>query len=264
MAEVLRVLFECLKPSSQIILFLVFGVLLLLSKRLRWGKLSLLFCLSLAFLYGTSFLPKQLIGNLEWSYRQRTDSIITNDSLFIMIMGAGCSYDPRWTANLHRLSPTQSVRLTEGVRLMIIYKNAFMVTSGRFTKSPVSQAEITKQAAIELGIFPHRIQVQHNPRTTCEEVGDFVNAHGTDDDLIVVTSAIHMRRAMQLFRRAGLNPIPAPCDYAFAQNPYITLKLGDFIPSLTRVKLLDQWAKEVMAYHMWSLCKQFNQSLSNP
>jgi uncharacterized SAM-binding protein YcdF (DUF218 family) len=218
----------------------------------------------LTFLYGTDFLPKQLIGNLEWSYPPLTDSIVTNDSLFIVVMGAGCAYDPRWPASLHRLSPTQSVRLTEGVRMMNMYKNAIMVTSGRFTKSPVSQAEITKQAAIELGISPQRIQVQHNPRTTCEEVADFVNAHGTDDDLIVVTSAIHMRRAMQLFRRAGLNPIPAPCDYTFAQNPYVTLKWGDFIPSLTRVKLLDQWAKEVMAYHMGSLSKQFNQSLSIP
>ncbi len=139
-----------------------------------------------------------------------------------------------------------------------------MVTSGRFTMSPVSQAKITKQAAIEMGISPQRIQVQHNPSTTCEEVTDFVNTHGADDYLIVVTSAIHMRRVMQLFRRAGLNRIPAPCDYRFAQNPYVTLKWGDFMPSSTRVKLLDQWAKEVMAYHMGSFCKQSNQSLSIP
>jgi len=134
--------------------------------------------------------------------------------------------------------------------MMNIHKKAFMVTSGRFTKSPMSHAEITKQAAIELGISPQRIKVQSNPRTTCEEVTDFINTHGADDDLIVVTSAIHMRLAMQLFRRVGLNPITAPCDYNFAQNPYVTLKWGDFMPSSTRVKLLDQWAKEVMSYHI--------------
>jgi uncharacterized SAM-binding protein YcdF (DUF218 family) len=115
-----------------------------------------------------------------------------------------------------------------------------------------------------MGISPQRIQVQHNPSTTCEEVTDIVNTLGADDYLIVVTSEVHMRRVMQLFRRAGLNRIPAPCDYRFAQNPYVTLKWGDFMPSSTRVKLLDQWAKEVMAYHMGSFCKQSNQSLSIP
>lgn len=40
--------------------------------------------------------------------------------------------------------------------------------------------------------------------------------------IILVTSASHMPRAIKIFKQKGLDPIPAPCDFACDEKPNIT------------------------------------------
>ncbi len=39
--------------------------------------------------------------------------------------------------------------------------------------------------------------------------------------LILTTSASHIPRAMKIFQKLGLNPIPSPCDYTYFEEPRI-------------------------------------------
>ncbi|MGH8056620.1 MAG: YdcF family protein, partial [Candidatus Entotheonellia bacterium] len=41
-------------------------------------------------------------------------------------------------------------------------------------------------------------------------------------------SALHLPRAVSLFRKEGFHVIPAPCDYAVSSDPLV---LTDFLPS---------------------------------
>jgi len=50
------------------------------------------------------------------------------------------------------------------------------------------------------------------------------------DKFILVTSAAHMPRAMGLFRKQGMEPIPAPTDYMAGEREG-GLRLGMFFPS---------------------------------
>ncbi|MCB0668390.1 MAG: YdcF family protein, partial [Saprospiraceae bacterium] len=54
---------------------------------------------------------------------------------------------------------------------------------------------------------------------TEEEAASYFQRNGTGHSLIVVTSASHMPRAVYLFKKAQLSPIPAPTAYEILKEP---------------------------------------------
>ena len=69
-------------------------------------------------------------------------------------------------------------------------------------------------AAVALGADKDHIIILKKPTTTQEEALEYAATLGKDSArLILVTSDIHMPRAMKLFKRAGLNPVAAPSDH---------------------------------------------------
>jgi uncharacterized SAM-binding protein YcdF (DUF218 family) len=54
---------------------------------------------------------------------------------------------------------------------------------------------------------------------------------------IVVTSAAHMRRSLALFRKAGVDALPAPTHFLSQRNA--SLSLGDFFPGAGRIQGAD-------------------------
>jgi uncharacterized SAM-binding protein YcdF (DUF218 family) len=76
------------------------------------------------------------------------------------------------------------------------------------------QRDREKVAALpaELGISEQDLVLVSGARDTGEEaalVGKLVG----DQPFALVTSAYHMPRALKNFRRLGLNPVPAPCEF---------------------------------------------------
>jgi uncharacterized SAM-binding protein YcdF (DUF218 family) len=65
------------------------------------------------------------------------------------------------------------------------------------------------------------------PKDTEEEAAAIARIVGKEPFLLV-TSAVHMPRAVGLFKRHGANPIPSPADYRTAKGPGIAP--ADFFP----------------------------------
>ena len=61
---------------------------------------------------------------------------------------------------------------------------------------------------------------------------------------LLVTSAIHMPRAVRTFKRAGLNPIPYPVDFLILGGGYGWM---DFIPSIENLWKLNVVFREYLA-----------------
>lgn len=62
----------------------------------------------------------------------------------------------------------------------------------------------------------------------------------------LVTSSFHMRRAMYIFKKAGIEVIPVPCDYLSGNN-----KLGPsdyFVPSAAAIDSWGYYMKELVGY----------------
>ena len=66
---------------------------------------------------------------------------------------------------------------------------------------------------------------------------------------VLVTSAVHMRRALALFRKTGVDALPAPTDYLSQSSPGI--RPSDFFPGPRRVKAADAVAHEYLGL-AWS------------
>lgn len=257
--ELLRILFNLLKPSSHLLIVWVVGLLLIVVNRRRMALRFLAIGLVLLLIYTLPPLPRFLIGQLESTYPHFSvlpsgdaaaacDSFTqaASDSLFVLVLGAGADYDPTLPPG-QLLSSTQMVRLAEGIRVAQLMPEAVLVTSANFEYSPHSQADLTRRAAQGLGYTDRPIQVQEQPKTTCEEARAFVDAHGRGTRVLLVTSATHMRRAMALFTAFGAEPMAAPCDFKVKHNPLRPFRWSDALPSWKHLDWLDELMKEELA-----------------
>ena len=101
------------------------------------------------------------------------------------------------------------VRIVEGVRLMRLNPAAKLVVSGGAADGKPRSAQGYAELARDLGIDQHSLVILDQPLDTNDEARDVVRLLGAEP-FILVTSAYHMPRAMQLMRRAGARPIAAP------------------------------------------------------
>ena len=160
---------------------------------------------------GTKWIPDLLVYGLEKQYPTfQPDS--TYAGLPVLVLGGGSIFD-RNVASQDRLSPNSLARLSEGIRLYHALGRPLLVFSGYSSRKGVTQAAITRDAAISLGIPKEKISILEQPSTTEEEALVYKKYFGyKNPKLILVTSDIHMPRAMYLFRKAGLQPVAAPAD----------------------------------------------------
>ncbi|HMQ06362.1 MAG TPA: ElyC/SanA/YdcF family protein [Saprospiraceae bacterium] len=160
---------------------------------------------------GTRFIPDLLVYSLESQYDSFYDyaSIDSLSPVYILILGGGSYYDPGLSP-IDQLSRNSLQRLSEGIRLTQIYPNSILVVSG-YSSGPPTQAQLMAEAAVSLGINRKKIVVLGEPKTTGEEALSFKNfIEDPMGALILVTNDLHMPRAVQLFRKRGLEPVPAP------------------------------------------------------
>jgi uncharacterized SAM-binding protein YcdF (DUF218 family) len=71
-----------------------------------------------------------------------------------------------------------------------------------------------------------------------------------DRPFVLLTSAIHMPRAMRTFKRAGLDPIAYPVDFLAVEGDY---GLMSFIPSVENLWKLNVALREYMALAFYTL-----------
>jgi uncharacterized SAM-binding protein YcdF (DUF218 family) len=114
-------------------------------------------------------------------------------------------------------------RVVEGVALSRRYLNARIVYSGgraALVGTGPPEAVVAKALLVQLGVEPGRIEIESGSRDTDENARftyDLV-APKPGETWLLVTSAVHMPRAVGAFRRAGFAVIADPVDYRTAGN----------------------------------------------
>jgi uncharacterized SAM-binding protein YcdF (DUF218 family) len=77
----------------------------------------------------------------------------------------------------------------------------------------MSNALLNAKMAVALGVKSKNIIIEVSPKDTKGEVLLMKNILQKNDNYILVTSAMHMTRAMKLYHSVGLHPMPAPTDF---------------------------------------------------
>lgn len=202
------------QPLVLVYLLLFLGLALFALTRLRKTAWLFLSC-SFVVLILTSFpiLTRSLGRNLEKAsepFLVLDPSIIRADAIVVLGNGVAHPGDAAMPA-LTRLNDTARARLVEGVRLAGVFPDARLVVSG-FGMGFENCADAMAGAAAELGIAPERITRLSSSLDTADEarqVGELVG----DGQVVLVTSAVHMPRALGRFQENRIRTIPAPCDY---------------------------------------------------
>jgi len=112
-------------------------------------------------------------------------------------------------------------RITETLALARRFPAARVLISGgdgTLSPGPLSEAVATRDLLIELGVAAARIELESVARNTYENAALSYEAARPKpgETWLLVTSAMHMPRAVGCFRRAGWTIVPYPADYRTA------------------------------------------------
>jgi len=210
-----------INPLPVLYLLLLAGVIFLI---LRKKKVARWFFLLSGFWFvaiTTSPFPRFVVSRLENRYPPLLSLPVTDTSrpVNILVLGGGHTHDLRFPPN-DQLTINALGRLAEGIRLYRQLPHSRLITSGYAGKEDVSQAIVMYRTALLLGVDSSRLAFQEEPRITWHEALVYREKFDTTAPLIIVTDAIHMPRAMMLFRKAGLHPVAAPTNHYIKKGFY--------------------------------------------
>jgi uncharacterized SAM-binding protein YcdF (DUF218 family) len=232
---------------------LILGLLCLwATRRQRLGKglvtlgTVLLLLLSLPFIAGQAAAPleSRYPALLHPEAISRAGEGSTSPQ-WIVVLGGGHALDPRHPANSQTSAATLE-RVVEGVRLYKALPGSKLLLSGGGVFDPEPEAAVMARVAGVLGVKPQDIRLETESRDTADQAKIVADLLGRER-FILVTSATHMPRAMALFRKRGVEPIPAPTDFRVqdpqgAQGP----NPGRYFPSASGLEQVETAAHEYL------------------
>ena len=230
-----KILSAFLMPLSIGLILFVIGLVYLYSKNHKKAKLYLSISFVWIFVVAYSPFSNAVLKPLETQYPKITKEI---SAKYILLLGGDFN-----------------ARAYEVMRLYYSIEGSQIITSGYPGGQLTSEAVKGANKLIELGIPKTDILMQTKPKDTQEEA-QFIREIVGDEQFIVVTTASHMPRAMELFRKEGLNPIPAPTYFLARKANALSL------PNSSNLK------KTEMAFHeylgrAWNKLKEFKNKIIN-
>ena len=207
-----KVIGWCLSPLGLSVLLLGAGVVAGFTRRKRLGRGLVVAGFVTLLVFSLRPVADALNRPLAQRYKAFEPSAPLAGVAVVAVLGAG--YDTRPGTPETSWLPTSGLeRLVEGIRVLRLTPGSRMVVSGGDAVRGLSTAEVMERAAVSLGVDPSRIVRFDTPRDTAEEIAALRELVG-HREVVIVTSAAHMPRAMELATRAGLNAVAAPASVA--------------------------------------------------
>jgi len=247
-----RAVVELAAPFPFGVFLLVVAFILLLFRKIRLGACCLAIVLFLYIFFGYGFLVRQRVVDMESLYPAITEeglhALKSKQINSIVVLGSGHVSDERISA-VSQLGGSSLYRLIEGVRLLQVLPEAKLIVTGGIGYDPVANADVVGRVALSIGVPRDRLIIENRPRDTLQEAEMLLPLLGKEE-FILVTSALHMERAMRIFQEQGMHPLAAPTDYVMKKE--IVEPPGRLFPSpgnldLSR-RILYEWMAEQLIH----------------
>jgi len=201
-----------LLPGVLIFVLLILGLILSLKKRKKIG--NILIILGIIFYYFFSITPVAdfLLKPLENKYSQLKREDFQKANIAVLLLGG---------------SKTDVLRGVEALRIYNNRKIQIIISGTDPLKSEMHETEKVKEFLVERGILLEDIILEDKSKNTRENANNTKEIVG-GEPFFLITSASHMPRAMETFKKAGLNPIPAPTDFKIEKD--YSYNILDFFP----------------------------------
>lgn len=196
-----------LEPSGFTALLILAGILAAVIRRTRHLACALFLSAAVVFLtFSNGLVATMLMSHLEYAYPALQDPEKHPDVRAIVVLTAYVADDDRLPLS-SRMNDSSAFRVLEAANLWFRRPDCRVIVSG----SAVA-ARIMGEQLRALGVPENRIELDGDSATTSASAEHLRSLVG-DSPMFLVTSAGHMRRAVGVFRRNGMVPIPAPTDY---------------------------------------------------
>lgn len=197
-----------IEPFGLILTLFILGIIFLFLNRNFLAKLFITLSFGFLLLFSNSAFSNYLIKSLEnryekYNYKQKIR--------YIHVLGSG-HHDDESQPLSSRLSESGAIRVIEGIIIHLKTANSKLIFTGYGGNSKISNAQMNLKLALSLGVKEENIIISAKPRDTKEEA-IFIKSIIGEEPFVLVTSAIHMPRAMILFESVDLNPIAAPTNF---------------------------------------------------
>ena len=199
-----------LMPLPMGFILLAVGAVLIWRRWQKCGVMLIVTVLSGWFMLSLTPVVKVIMAPLEFRYpayaSQKVDAVV--------VLGGYHRSDSRIPLS-SLLSATSLNRLLEGMLILDQHPTARLAVSGYAGNDVISNARAMAQVAEGLGLAPSRIMLAEGPKDTAEEAAHWAKVL-RGQRVALVTSALHMPRAVYLFEQAGMRVVPAPTRYLSA------------------------------------------------
>ncbi len=241
-------------PLSVVIGLMGIGIFLIwFTKKQKTGKILITIGTILLFFFSYDAISDLLLKPLEQRFpplmmdSRSVATIDTSSVKWIVLLGGGHANDKNLPVT-SELSEESLVRLTESIRIYKRIPGSKIILSGGAVFDRYPEAETLSRAAQIMNVPVNDIVLDNDSRDT-EEQAVRISSMVGKDRFILVTSACHMPRAVALFNKLGLQPVPAPTNHMVLKKKYI--RPDDFYPSSVALRKAEKAVHEYLGL-VWS------------
>jgi uncharacterized SAM-binding protein YcdF (DUF218 family) len=233
--------------------FLIIGLLLVgliliwYSRKQKAGKIIITSGVALLLILSYATVPDFFLSILEYKYKPLINVRPQERVKWVVVLGGSHTSDPELLAT-GQITGSSLLRLAEGIRFLTYLPECKLILAGGSIFEPKSEAKIMAEVAVSLGLDHSRLVLESVSKDTKDQAKEIRKIVGTDR-FILVTSASHMPRTMALFRKKGMEPIPAPTDFWVKEKQGVNP--GSFFPRIQNLKKMERAVHEYLGI-LWA------------
>ncbi len=236
-------------PGIFIIISLIILILILYKKRKSSLFLSLILIFVMFFLssrVGECILLKPLEDDFKPVNTVELNKEDLKDTAIAVLAGGYVIGSPASEKAGGEIGETTLARMYGGLKIYNELGCDICVSGGILpgNDTGVSIAEVMKDVYVNWNVPEDKIIVENRSRTTLEN-GEFsiqILKEKGYENIILVTSALHMKRSVKCFENRGMKIIPAPTNYIFETT---AVSITDILPNSNSL------GKNLRALHEW-------------
>lgn len=214
-----------LSPLFMVMFLMSLGLVLATYKP-RIAKICSLLGMLLLWTATTKPVVDWIAAPLEFAYPKYAGQQVAH----IWVLGCNHS-DSTFLPDYNRLEPCSQARMLEAIRIWQQNPQAILHLSGELKQRTLSHSQVEQDFAMQLGVPAAQIRRYPQAFNTQQEV-EVVTAQWQQAQkppaIALVTSAMHMTRAMRWASVNGITPIAAPTDYTIRRTSH---QLDGWLPN---------------------------------
>lgn len=241
-----------------LVCILLFIALVIWWKRPAWTPIPVMFAFLILFISSNTLCSSFLVRSLEWKYEYQKE---LPNAEAIVVLGGGT----KWTNDL-RLMVHFGEKLDRVVYAAKLYHEnkapLIIATGGKIQWLGSKDSEASEMAIIlEQLDVPVSAIIQEpfalNTYENAVNVRKILNQLGINN-ILLVTSALHMPRSILVFQNQDIQVIPAPTDFFVSENDdffenSIQINILNSLPNLYSLSQTTKAIKEYLGIVVYSL-----------